>query len=93
MSQVTDAVATMSGDSLVEWLATFDYRKPAKREAKPPYGTPHYGRYYNETADAGVGDDAAPDTWDEVEYLKNAGVLDRETYYAALERRQGAAAK
>lgn len=92
MSQVTDAVATMSGEALVEWLATFDYGKPAVRETRPPYGTPHYGRHYNETGDAGVGD-ARPDTWDEVEYLKNAGVLDRETYYAALERRQGAAAK
>lgn len=88
MSQVTDAVATLEGDELVEWLATFEYARPPAGEPKPPYGTPQYGRYYNEVGDAGTGT-TAPDTWDEVEYLKNAGQLDRTTYYAALRRRQG----
>lgn len=85
MSQVTDAVAELEGDELVEWLATYEYAAP-ETEPKAPYGTPQWGRQYNETGDAGTGG-GAPNTWDEVEYLKEVGLLDREVYYAALKRR------
>lgn len=93
MSQISDAVDSMSGNELLVFLTTFDYQKPSAEAAAPTrpgdVTSSDYADYYNELENAGTLE-YEPDTWGEVEYLHAAGKLDNETYYAALEDLTGA---
>lgn len=97
MSQISDAIESMSGNELLLFLTTFDYKKPTAPDTsaaatRPDLSSPDYGDYYNDLQDAGTLD-YEPDTWSEVEYWRATGKLDNETYYAALEDLTGSTAE